>query len=402
MSLLTSVQGTAQFFDLVEAFCKMLDSLPHDQASTQLVIAQMRNYYNKCYSSYKALVAKPQLHVNEERRPKKSAALAEYNADMRDLATKLLSSSNEEEDVAPLLDQVGILCTLSHDITLTHHAKETTALISTTKTQPLLDTDLILDRKTLCALSTLYTSVRWLSTRILALRHISTNSNSANATSSRPPNRRWTTSPRSPLQPIYLPLDSESVRDFDILMTSFSDLSALILRTLHLELRLQILAGVSKAMSTNYMLNQPYNDPDPAIIALGSSLLVLDGDLNSHLPLTQYSAITSFLSTLADRALVALADKVQGMDTYGCARMQLNILVLQQNLKDLDRDASLGQAGRFWELFEMGPESVVQACRDGEVRREDARVLVRLWGSARGDTGPREVEEHLGGLDALG
>lgn len=82
----------------------MLDSLPHDQTSSQLVISQIRIYYNRCYGWFKALVSKPQLHASEERRPKKSAALAEYNADMRDLVTKLLS--NEDEDMAVLLDQV--------------------------------------------------------------------------------------------------------------------------------------------------------------------------------------------------------------------------------------------------------------------------------------------------------
>lgn len=282
---------------------------------------------------------------------------------------------------------------------LTHHVQETAALISTTKAQPLLDADLILNRKTLSNLCTLYSSTRWFSTRVVALRHLSTTSTSPSNSSSRNPTRRWTTSPRNPHQPIYLPLDRESARDFDNLTASFSDLSALILRTLHLELRLQILAGVGRAMSTSYILNQPYNDPDPAIVALGSSLLVLDADLSAHLPQTQYSSITSALSNLADRALVALADKVQGMDAFGCARMQLNTLVLQQNLKDLDGEASLGTAGMFWELFDGGPASVVQSFKDGDVTNEDARVMIRLWGSARGDSGRREVEEALRGLD---
>lgn len=379
----------------------MLDSLPHDQTSSQLVISQIRDYYDKCYGWFKALVTKPQLHANEERRPKKSAALAEYNADMRDLVTKLLSSTNEEEDMVRLLQQVRSSRHQCSDVPLMYLPKETTALISTIKAQPLLDADLILDRKTLSNLCTLYTSTRWFSTRVNALRHISLTSASPSIGSSRAPTRRWTTSPRNPLQPIYLPLDADSARDFDNLTHSFSDLSALILRTLHLELRLQILAGVTRAMNTSYILHQPYNDPDPAIISLGASLLVLDADLSSHLPHTQYAAITSALSNLADRALVALAEKVQGMDAFGCARMQLNILVLQQNLKDLDGEASLGTAGRYWELFDNGPAATVQSVKEGDVTKGDASVMVRLWGSSRGDVGRREAEEGLRGLDAL-
>ncbi|GAB7347743.1 hypothetical protein MBLNU459_g5295t1 [Dothideomycetes sp. NU459] len=376
-------KGTAQFFDLIEAFCRMLDSLPHDQTSSQLVISQMRDYYNKCYGWFKALVAKPQLHASEERRPKKSAALAEYNADMRDLVTRLLSSTQEDEDVDPLIQQ------------------ETTTLISTAKSQPLLDADLILDHKTLSSLCTLYTSIRWFSTRVSGLRHISQTATSPATSSSRNPTRRWTTSPRNPLQPIYLPLDHESARDFDNLHHSFTDLSALVSRTLHLELRLQILAGVTRALQTTYILKQPYNDPDPAILTLGSGLLVLDSNLSLHLPPTQYTTVTASLSHLADRALVAFADKVDGMDAHGHARMQLNILVLQQNLKDMDKEASLSQAGGYWELFEEGPTRIVESVKAGETAKADGKSMVRLWGSARGDAARKEVDETLKALDAL-
>lgn len=80
----------------MQAFCRLLDSLPHDQAFSQLVISQMRTHYDKCYSFYRSLVTMPQLHANVEQKPKKAAALAEYNADMRELVVKLLNASDEE------------------------------------------------------------------------------------------------------------------------------------------------------------------------------------------------------------------------------------------------------------------------------------------------------------------
>ena len=39
--------------NLVRTFSKMLDSIPHDQAFTQLVINQIVTYYDKCCGWYK-------------------------------------------------------------------------------------------------------------------------------------------------------------------------------------------------------------------------------------------------------------------------------------------------------------------------------------------------------------
>lgn len=39
--------------DLIKTFSKMLDSIPHDQAFTQLLITQIVTYYDKCCDWYK-------------------------------------------------------------------------------------------------------------------------------------------------------------------------------------------------------------------------------------------------------------------------------------------------------------------------------------------------------------
>ena len=45
-------KSTVQLSDLISSFCRMLDSLPPDQSMNQLIIGQMRNYYNRCYELY--------------------------------------------------------------------------------------------------------------------------------------------------------------------------------------------------------------------------------------------------------------------------------------------------------------------------------------------------------------
>jgi exocyst complex component 4 len=48
-------KGALAFFNLITAFCKMLDTIPHDQAFSQLIITQMVTYYDKCFGLYKCL-----------------------------------------------------------------------------------------------------------------------------------------------------------------------------------------------------------------------------------------------------------------------------------------------------------------------------------------------------------
>lgn len=38
---------------LVKTFSKMLDSIPHDQMFTQMVLSQIATYYDKCCGWYK-------------------------------------------------------------------------------------------------------------------------------------------------------------------------------------------------------------------------------------------------------------------------------------------------------------------------------------------------------------
>lgn len=283
--------------------------------------------------------------------------------------------------------------------------QETALLLASAKSQPLQDAELISDPKAISQLCTLYTSTRWFTARITALRHIDPKATDISTSLSRHQQRRWTSldSALADDQP-YLPLSRESAIDFDAVCTSFTELSSLILRTLHLELRLQTLHGIGRALETTYLLRQPYNDPDPSILSLNRTLLAFDEDLSSHLPLQQYKLCTAYLSTLADTALINDAATVPAMDEHGNARMQLNILVLQQNLKEMDKSASLALAARFWELWEEGPESVVEACKAGLDKR-DARELIRLcYSSPDGPgskQGQRSMEDVLGELGKL-
>ncbi len=66
---------------------------------------------------------------------------------------------------------------------------------------------------------------------------------------------------------------------------------------------------------------------------------------------------------------------VGAMNAHGCGRMQLNVLVLQQNLKNIEADVSLDQAARFFDLFTEGPDAVIKYAKDQKESAEGGREL---------------------------
>lgn len=70
--------------------------------------------------------------------------------------------------------------------------------------------------------------------------------------------------------------------------------------------------------------------------------------------------MTRGLAALMDTYLLSLCTRRIGrMNTHGCAHMQLNILVLQQNLKNIEEGAELPNAALFFDLFTAGPDAIV-------------------------------------------
>lgn len=124
---------------------------------------------------------------------------------------------------------------------------------------------------------------------------------------------------------------------------------------------------LTRSISGPYLLPYSAQDPDPTVLTLNADLLSFDDTLTSHLPESEHRFITTNLALLVDTLLVRNAAKIEAMNRNGCGRMQLNILVLQQNLKAVEGDNSsvaLGRSARFFDFFMQGAEKVVQRARD--------------------------------------
>jgi exocyst complex component 4 len=108
------------------------------------------------------------------------------------------------------------------------------------------------------------------------------------------------------------------------------------------------------------------NDPDPRILSLNADLVSYDETITRVLRDKEVAFVRTGLGQLIDTLLVSKAGALGAMNGNGCGRMQLNILVLQQNLKNIEKDVSLQRAARYYDLFTEGPEAVVKKAKESK------------------------------------
>ncbi|KAF2421264.1 hypothetical protein EJ08DRAFT_738247 [Tothia fuscella] len=373
-------KGTYQFLRLIVAFCEMLDILPHDQAFSQLIINQLVIYYDKCCGWYKAKVSRAQPHPRTGGRQKMSAALIE-GGEIRDIVSAIMQS---DEAIVPELLR-----------------KEAALLIRSSDAIHIEEMDIVSDKKNIAALCLLATSMRWLAGKFKRLGKVTPEAtkSSRRESSGKSQDHRWTlvtgAEKQSKTLKIYLPLSDESKVAYDGLVTSFQELATNALRMLHVEIRCHVIYHVTRSMARTFLLNQEHNDPDPEVLALNTDILDFDEEAGDYLEDQQRGFIMNGLSTLLDDLLLHFAPKIPIMNKNGCGRLQLNILVLQQNLKNVEPTASLPRSALYYGLCASGPEAIVAEARakgkDIGFTYEEMKTLMELSYSETLQSERREV-----------
>lgn len=145
------------------------------------------------------------------------------------------------------------------------------------------------------------------------------------------------------------------------------------LLTLHMEVRSQIIYSLTVALSPKsapYLLEQEVKEPDPRILSLNLTLSHYDETSVQYLREKEIAFIRTGLAQLMDSFLVTNAGMVNAMNSFGCGRMKLNILVLQQNLKNIESEVSLSRSAKFYEMFGEGPEAILKGVKEEKERGE--------------------------------
>lgn len=190
-------KGTTAFFEVVTAFCRMLGTIPPDQALSSLIVTQMMRYYDRCFSWFKSLVTKTQEHAADSGNLRASARFAVDPGEVHETMQKLWTAEAWDKDLAE---------------------QEIHLLIESANESRLMMNDIIQDRDTISSLCLLYTSMKWLSSKIGSLRHITVHeTDSSRHNLPREANRRWTlmndpNRAAADSGPVQLPLTAETVQ----------------------------------------------------------------------------------------------------------------------------------------------------------------------------------------------
>lgn len=342
-------KGTTAFFSLIASFCRMLDTVPHDETFTQPIIAQLVTYYDKCRGFYKSLVTRAQSQAESGIRLKAAASLSE-NDDLREVTSRLWAGSGDTE--RQLLErETGLLINLTHET-------------------PLEAASVISDRKAIMSLCILYTSMKWLSGKLSRLRRaVHEQVDDAHGSIKGGLSGRWASYEQNQTvtetSPVYLPLTDELVSTFDAVVASYLELAASVLFTLHMEIRCEVILQIIESLRGNYVLEQASNEPDQAVLNVNADLVGFDEDLITYLRPQEHRFVTTGLTLLVDHLLVANAPRIKAMNVYGCERMQLNMLVLRQNLKNIEPEMmDLTRSAQYFGLFIAGADAIVARAKE--------------------------------------
>lgn len=166
--------------------------------------------------------------------------------------------------------------------------------------------------------------------------------------------------------PVYLPLNEETAAAFDRTLQSLHGLGTTALLTLHIDIRCGIIHMLTRTMSGpnpptirnsepttpspatsenwwHIIMNQP-TAASPSILELNSDLIAFDTNISTYLGSAEHWFITSGLARFIDRIFVACTRYIGAMNENGALRLQLDVLVLQQNLKNIIIDSTSDSA----------------------------------------------------------
>lgn len=163
-------------------------------------------------------------------------------------------------------------------------------------------------------------------------------------------------------QPVYLPLNQETASGFDNTLESLRNLASTALFALHIDIRCGIIHMLTRTMAGPNPPNIRYSEPStpspdpnttwwhiiaslptaasPTVLELNNDLISFDTNITSYLGSKESWFIKSGLARFIDQTFVSRTRHIGAMNENGALRLQLDVLVLQQNLKNIIIDPS--------------------------------------------------------------
>lgn len=152
-------------------------------------------------------------------------------------------------------------------------------------------------------------------------------------------------------------MTEESVIGFDTTLESVRNLALTALLMLHMDIRcgaIQMVTRSLKGSNTSqrsdatplspasatehnwaYILSSPPTSASTPILELNNDLISFDASVSHYLGNKEHHFITSNLAKLIDHAFLSGTRFIGAMNNNGAQKLQLDVLVLQQNLKNI-------------------------------------------------------------------
>ncbi|KAG8889462.1 hypothetical protein FRB98_004147 [Tulasnella sp. 332] len=169
------------------------------------------------------------------------------------------------------------------------------------------------------------------------------------------------------VEALKLPLTKAMAMRYDALLKAYEQLAELVIHTIRVEIRCRIVHFLDLAMRQgNYRIEHEALEPEAHIVDLNQDLSACEDATSASLPERERRFIFEGLGTLMEYIIVSNARNIRFANKLGIQKIFRNILALQQNLKtlsDLPEDAEFMRARKYYELFLLTPEQLLESAK---------------------------------------
>ncbi|KAG9018863.1 hypothetical protein FRB90_008800 [Tulasnella sp. 427] len=352
------IKASTQLVSLINSLCAMHRSTPfHTENYSRLILDIIIRFYQRCYDRFVDLVT-----VSS-----KSSEGSEANLAMS-------ARWGQKPEVTACLSGL-FACKPTDEASMKRLCRQETRVeLNFLTKETVTRADLIPATKNITALGTLYHSLTWLISQLQSLKGDTADTIMSPVDSHLSPISDQLMSPISSVPPVWdssskleLPLTRAMSLRYDAILKTYEQLAELVIHTIRIEIRCRIIHFLDLAMRQgNYQLEHEPGEPEPHVIDLNSDLAACEDCTTLSLPEREKRFIFEGLGTLMEHLLISNARHVRFANDLGIKKIFRNILALQQNLKtlsDLPEDAEFGRARRYWELFLLTPQQLLESVK---------------------------------------
>ncbi|KAF9015552.1 exocyst complex component sec8 [Cyathus striatus] len=352
------IKASIQLLALVNSLCTMLCSSPfHRESYTRLILAVVIQFYQRCSDRFQSLTSNKSLAPGLE--PK--LALAGHwiqRSELNTCLTELFTSMTDNAKIEQLCRQE------------THIEAEFLG------SKNLSRDDLIPSMRHFAALASLYRSVAWFSSELMALK-----ANSEDVTS--PTGHIESLSAITPYTPhlpalpsnlssgeLQLPLSREMNLRFQALLKTYEQLSRMILDTIRVDLRCRVIFYIESVFrEASHAPSHEVVDPDESVVHLNTELIRCDESLRTSLAETERRYIFAGLADLIEHTIISSARFLLHPNQFGIRLILKDIQALQQSIKILVEDDTVDfeRSKAYYSLFFISPQEMIDGIRQKQL-----------------------------------